>query len=77
MPERQRLERTWYKTDIDPSDADYVGTFSAQFPAEDATRRIVRVDWSPRGEVEVTWLVGVGVGDRGFVPRAVEEVDPL
>lgn len=53
----QKLMRTWYSTDVDESDPDYVGAFSAPFPAEDATRKIVSVDWSKRGEVEVTWLI--------------------
>lgn len=34
-----------------------VGTFSDPFPAPDANRQIVAVDWSTRGEVEVTWLI--------------------
>jgi hypothetical protein len=46
--------RTWYKTDADDES---VGTFSSPFPAEEPGRRIVAVDWSTPGEVEVTWLV--------------------
>jgi hypothetical protein len=53
----QRLMRSWYATDVAEDDPDYVGSFSDRFPAEDDTRRIVAVDWSKRGEVEVTWLV--------------------
>lgn len=53
----QRLFRTRYPTDADDSDEEYIGAFSNPFPAEDATRRIVAVDWSQRGVVEVTWLV--------------------
>lgn len=51
----QRLHRIWYKTDYIETDS--VGAFSEQFPAETSTRRIVNVDWSTPGEVEVTWLI--------------------
>lgn len=54
----QRLHRAWYPTDVTEEDAEYVGAFSAPFPAESAMRRIVNVDWSTPGEVQVTWLVG-------------------
>ena len=53
----QRLHRTWYSTDVDPADPGYVGAFSDRFPAESASRRIVDVDWSTPGEVQVTWLI--------------------
>lgn len=56
----QRLMRTWYATDAEPRvgpEAGSDGTFSAPFPAEEETRRIVAVDWSTPGEVMVTWLV--------------------
>lgn len=53
----QRLQRTWYATDATPDDPDYIGAFSDPFPAEDATRKIVDVDWSKPGEVMVTWLI--------------------
>lgn len=57
----QRLMRTWYQTDLDEvSDPEYVGTFSSPFPVEKDGRRIVHVDWSTPGEVEVTWLVPYG-----------------
>jgi hypothetical protein len=77
MPERQRLMRIWYQTDMGLGSVRYVGTLSAVFPAEDATHRIVGVDWSESGEVEVTWLIGWEAGDPQWVPRAVEEVEPL
>lgn len=54
-----RLMRTWYRTDISKDDPEYVGAFSNPFPVEDSTRRIIAVDWSKPGEVEVTWLVSV------------------
>lgn len=53
----QRLMRTWYKTDIENADPEYIGSFSLPFPAEKDGRRIIAVDWSKRGEVEVTWLI--------------------
>jgi len=54
----QRLMRTWYPTDGFVDDAEYIGTFSAEFPSEDQSRRIVAVKWlENRPEVEVTWLV--------------------
>ena len=61
---RQRLMRIVYRTDYDENEPDYPGgRFSDPFPAEgDGPRdpgRIVAVDWSTPGEVEVTWLVNV------------------
>lgn len=53
----QRLMRTWYRTDIDPADPAYRGAFSTHFPAEGDHGRIVAVDWSEPGWVEVTWLI--------------------
>lgn len=53
----QRLMRTWYTTDATDDEPDYLGAFSADFPAETPARRIVSVDWSTRGEVMVTWLI--------------------
>jgi hypothetical protein len=55
----QRLMRTWYATDVTADDPAYLGAFSAPFPAEEPTRRIVDVDWSTPGEVMVTWLTSV------------------
>lgn len=49
--------RTWYTTDVTPDEPEYVGAFSGPFPAEEPGRRIVAVDWSTPGEVQVTWLV--------------------
>jgi hypothetical protein len=49
--------RSWYPTDVSADDPEYVGSFSDPFPAEDDTRRIVDVDWSTPGEVQVTWLI--------------------
>jgi hypothetical protein len=52
----RHLMRTWYKTDVVQGDP-AVGTFSASIPDrafEDGT--IVDVDWSVRGEVQVTFL---------------------
>ena len=51
----QRLMRTWYKTD--GVRGEYIGAFSNPFPVEKDGRRIVAVDWSETGEVEVTWLI--------------------
>ena len=54
----KRLMRTWYPTDLNrDEDPEYVGAFSDPFPAEDETMRIVAVDWSTPGEVQVTWLI--------------------
>lgn len=53
----QRLMRTVYETDYDPNEPEYPGNFSTPFPHEEPTRRIVAVDWSTPGQVEVTWLV--------------------
>ncbi len=53
----QRLMRILYATDAAEDDPLYIGTFSDPFPAEGASRRIVAVDWSTRGQVEVTWLI--------------------
>jgi hypothetical protein len=52
----QRLHRTWYRTDVEDAEPEYLGMFSDPFPAEDPDRKIVKVDWSQRGWVEVTWL---------------------
>lgn len=57
-----RLMRTWYKTDATDDEPEYVGGFSNEFPTPTDERQIVAVDWSKRGEVEVTWLLpGSGV----------------
>lgn len=53
----QRLMRAVYPTDASDDDLTYIGAFSDLFPSEEATRRIVAVDWSTRGQVEVTWLI--------------------
>lgn len=54
-----RLFRTWYKTDATDEEPDYVGVFSEKIP--DAAFRdgatVVDVDWSERGEVQVTFLI--------------------
>jgi hypothetical protein len=54
----KRLMRVWYRTDMiqEPADPDYVGTFSDPFP-ENVAWQIVDVDWSPPGEVQVTYLI--------------------
>ncbi len=52
--------RIWYTTDITAESPEYVGAFSAPFPAEDKQKRIVAVNWTTRGEVEVTWLIKAG-----------------
>jgi hypothetical protein len=56
----KRLMRAWYRTDAatnaDPADAEYVGTFSDPFNTN-PTWQIVDVDWSPPGEVQVTYLI--------------------
>jgi hypothetical protein len=49
--------RAVYPTDASDDDLTYIGAFSDLFPSEEATRRIVAVDWSTRGQVEVTWLI--------------------
>jgi len=57
----RRLMRTWYGTDADDST---VGAFSnplPDIPFRDGWQ-IVAVDWSRRGEVEVTWLLPPGEG---------------
>jgi hypothetical protein len=53
----KRLMRTWYPTDVDPDQPEYVGAFSDPFPDQGNQARIVAVDWSTPGEVEITWLV--------------------
>lgn len=55
-----RLMRVWYRTDVDEEEPDYLGAFSRPFPAPDDSRKIVDVDWSTRGEVQVTWLITNG-----------------
>jgi hypothetical protein len=57
----KRLHRTWYKTDVDDNEPEYVGAFSDPFP-DPAMRdaQIVAVDWSEPGWVEVTYLVPWG-----------------
>lgn len=52
----QQVHRTWYKT-LATDDPDSPGDISATFPAENAARRIIAVDWSKPGEVEITWLI--------------------
>ncbi len=58
MPDKQYLMRTWYRTDgADPKFPDYVGAFSVTIPKwPEGEARIVAVDWSEPGMVEVTWL---------------------
>ena len=41
MMKTQRLMRVWYKTDVSKKEPDYVGIFSAPFPAEEPGRKIV------------------------------------
>jgi len=57
------LMRTWYITDVDSAEPEYVGVFSSTIPdtflADGA--QVVSVDWSERGQVEVTYLLP---GDR-------------
>jgi hypothetical protein len=58
----KRLARTWYATDAGAplngpgADTEYVGAFSTPIP-DHVIERIVSVDWSVRGEVEVTYWV--------------------
>lgn len=60
---KQRLMRTWYKTDAilddsgEPEGVLTMGAFTEPFRPEGDGRRIVAVDWSTPGEVEVTWLI--------------------
>jgi hypothetical protein len=50
--------RQWYDTDAgDGETPEYVGAFSSPFPTPNDGHQIVAVDWSTRGEVEVTWLI--------------------
>ncbi len=56
----KQLHRTWYNTDVNEDDPDYIGIFSDKIPArafEDSI--IVDVDWSERGKVQVTYLTSV------------------
>jgi hypothetical protein len=56
----KKLMRTWYSTDTNKDEPSYIGCFSATIP-DSAFRdgnQIVNVDWSRRGEVEVTYLIG-------------------
>jgi hypothetical protein len=53
-----QLMRTWYKTDTNDNDPEYIGAFSDSIPdraVEEQT--IIDVDWSVTGEVQVTFLV--------------------
>lgn len=53
-----RLMRVWYDTDARYHDnPEYLGAFSVPMGNEGPNGRIVAVDWSQRGVVEVTWLV--------------------
>ena len=51
--------RTVYATDITEDEPQYIGSFSGTIPdsALSDGRQIVNVDWSVRGEVEVTYLI--------------------
>jgi hypothetical protein len=53
------LMRTWYATDATDAEPEYRGAFSGTIPdsAFWDDRRIVNIDWSERGQVEVTFLV--------------------
>lgn len=53
----QQVFRTRYKTNVTDDDPEFEGNLSATFPAENPSRRIVSVDWSTPGEVEITWLI--------------------
>jgi hypothetical protein len=50
------LLRTWYKTDVEAGEPEYVGAFAYGIP-NDVPGTIVDVDWSERGSVQVTFLV--------------------
>lgn len=54
-----QLMRTWYSTDVNDDEPEYIGTFSGIIPgrALEDGRQIVHVDWSKKGEVEVTYLI--------------------
>jgi hypothetical protein len=59
---KQRLMRTWYRTDVRDDEPDFIGRFTEPFPAETSDRRIVSVVWVDgparrSAEVEVTWLI--------------------
>jgi hypothetical protein len=54
----KRLMRTWHRTDVSDDDPEYVGAFSLPFPDPACSGyQIVDVDWSKRGEVQVTYLI--------------------
>lgn len=59
MAELYHLMRVAYRTDIIEDEPEYIGSQSTSIPARAIQngRQIVDVDWSKRGEVEVTYLV--------------------
>ncbi len=61
------LMRITYQTDATDDELEYQGSFSYSFPTPgeglQIGGQIVAVDWSVRGQVEVTWLI------RGRSPR--------
>jgi hypothetical protein len=52
------LHRTWYQTDAQTSEPEYMGTFSGTVPMDDE-RQIVNVEWDKPGKgwIEVTFLI--------------------
>jgi hypothetical protein len=53
----KHLHRAWYPTDVDDTDPEYIGAFSGSYPYPRDDAVIVDVDWSERGQVQVTYLV--------------------
>jgi hypothetical protein len=54
-----KLMRTWYQTDYDENEPEYVGSFSGVIPNIPLMNgsQIIHVDWSTPGQVEVTFLI--------------------
>lgn len=52
----KRLMRIAVATDVDESEPEYIGSFSADFRLPDGAE-VVAVDWSKRGEVEITFML--------------------
>jgi hypothetical protein len=67
--EHFHLMRTVYRTDATVEEPEYIGSFSDTIPASALGQgRIVNIDWSIRGWVEVTFLVPGRHDGDGNVP---------
>lgn len=63
------LMRMVYRTDATVEEPEYIGSFSDSLPGSAMTPgKIVNVDWSIRGWVEVTFLVNGPHEGGGNVP---------